>query len=236
MEKFMSFMQQKFTPIVNKITKNPWVAAVQDSMMTILPLILVGSLITVLSLLQNVIPNLPDFSLINSFTFGLLGLFVTFLIPYFIMEKKGYNNKKIIAGATGISLYMLLLSPTFSGEGTITYLMSRFGATGMFLSITIGMFVGLIMTLFSKKSFFSEESLIPDFVVTWFDSLLPITLLMIIGWVIAVPMHVDFFEVILMLFKPLSSIVQSYPGFVLSVFIPIVLYTFGILEWTVEKR
>lgn len=86
MNKIMTFMNESFTPKVNKITKNPWISSIQDAVMTVLPLILVGSLITIVSLLNNVASWLPDFSLINTFTFGLLGLFIAFLIPYFIME------------------------------------------------------------------------------------------------------------------------------------------------------
>ncbi|OZS78255.1 PTS cellobiose transporter subunit IIC, partial [Tetzosporium hominis] len=107
----MTFMTNSFTPRVNKITKNPWISSIQDSVMTILPLILVGSLITIISLLNNVVLWFPDFSLIHTFTFGLLGIFVAFLIPYFIMEKKKQDNKKLVAGATGLSLYLFLLSP-----------------------------------------------------------------------------------------------------------------------------
>ena len=40
-----------------------------------------------------------------------------------------------------------------------------------------------------------------------------------------------FFDIVLVVFSPLASIVQSYPGFVLSVFIPVFLYTFGISGW-----
>ncbi|MDN9011994.1 PTS sugar transporter subunit IIC [Brevibacillus laterosporus] len=231
MEKIMTFMNESFSPRVNKITKNPWVSSIQDAVMTILPLILVGSLITIVSLLNSVFSWLPDFSLINTFTFGLLGLFVSFLIPYFIMEKKKLDNKKLIAGSTGLALYLFLLSPVILENGQIQFMLDRFGATGMFLSLIVGLFVGFVLVQFSKFSFFSADSSIPDFIVVWFDTLIPITLIMLTGWLIGVQAKIDFFEVILAIFKPLSNIVQSYPGFVLSVFIPAFLYTFGISGW-----
>ncbi len=227
----MAFMTNKFTPVVDKVTKNPWIAAIQEAVMTILPLILVGSLVTVVSLLSNLIPQMPDFSLINSFSFGLIGLLVAYLIPYYVLEKKGIQNKKVISGATSLALYLMLLSPVIAEDGSITFVFSRFGATGMFLSIVIGISVAAVMNLASKKSFFSEDSMMPDFVKTWFDSLIPITLLISIGWIISVPLSIDFFDAVLKVFSPLTSIVQTYPGFVLSVFIPVFLYTFGISGW-----
>nr|WP_268403224.1 PTS transporter subunit EIIC [Bacillus licheniformis] len=71
----------------------------------------------------------------------------------------------------------------------------------------------------------------PDFIAVWFDTLIPITLIMLSGWLLGVQANIDFFEVILAIFKPLSNIVQTYPGFVLSIFIPAFLYTFGISGW-----
>jgi len=231
MDKIMAFMTDSFSPKVNKITKNPWISSIQDSVMTLLPLILVGSVITIFSLFNGLFPWLPDFSLINTFTFGLLGLFVSFLIPYFIMEKKKLDNKKLVAGATGLALYLILLSPVILEDGHIQFILDRFGATGMFLSLIVGLFVGFVLVLFSRFSFFSEETSIPDFIVVWFDSLIPIILIMISGWLIAIQGNIDFFDVVLSIFKPLSSILQSYPGFILVSFITAFLYTFGISAW-----
>ena len=53
MNKIMDFMTNKFAPKVNKIVKNPWVSAIQDSIMAALPLVFVGSLVTVVSLLKD---------------------------------------------------------------------------------------------------------------------------------------------------------------------------------------
>lgn len=88
MNKIMDFMTNKFAPKVNKIVMNPWISAIQDSIMAALPLVFVGSLVTVVSLLKNLFAGLPDFSMISNFSFGMFGLIVSFLIPYYLMEKK----------------------------------------------------------------------------------------------------------------------------------------------------
>ncbi|WP_086350574.1 PTS sugar transporter subunit IIC [Candidatus Enterococcus clewellii] len=231
MNKIMDFMTNTFAPKVNKVVKNPWVSAIQDSIMAALPLVFVGSLVTVVSLLQNIFKGMPDFSLISTFSFGMFALVVAFLIPYYLMEKKGHSGQKLISGATSMVLFMMLMFPTITAEGDITFILSRFGATGMFLSIITGLFVAFVMNLAAQKSFFDEDTPIPDFVVGWFNSLLPITIVLLIGWLITVQFNIDFFDVVVLLFSPLAKIVQSYPGFVLSVFIPIFLYTFGISGW-----
>ncbi len=152
MKKIMDFMTNKFAPKVNKIVKNPWVASIQDSIMTALPLVFVGSIVTVFSLLNNVFDNLPDFSRISDFSFGMFGLVVSFLISYYLMEKKG-NDLKLITGATGLVLFMMLLYPTVTAGGDVTFILERFGATGMFLAIVTGLFVGCVMNFAAKRSF-----------------------------------------------------------------------------------
>lgn len=64
----------------------------------------------------------------------------------------------------------------------------------MFLSITTGLFVGCVMNFAAKRSFFSEDTPIPDFVVGWFNSLLPITFILIVGWLITVQFNIDFLK------------------------------------------
>lgn len=93
MNKIMDFMTNKFAPKVNKIVKNPWVSAIQDSIMAALPLVFVGSLVTVVSLLKNIFAGLPDFSMISNFSFGMFGLIVSFLILYYLMEKRKQRSK-----------------------------------------------------------------------------------------------------------------------------------------------
>lgn len=231
MDKIMTFMTESFAPKVNKVVKNPWISAIQDSIMIALPLVFVGSLVTVVSLLGNIFSGMPDFSMISNFSFGMYGLVVAFLIPYYLMEKKGHGGQKLISGTTSLVLFMMLLFPTITEDGEAIFILSRFGSTGMFLSIVTGLFVAFVMNLAVKKSFFDEDTPIPDFVVGWFNSLLPITFVLLVGWLITFQMQVDFFDVILLVFSPLAKIVQSYPGFVLSVFIPVFLYTFGISGW-----
>lgn len=231
MTPIMQFMTEVFAPKVNKVVKNAWISAIQDSIMAALPLVFVGSLITIVSLLKNIWSQLPDLSMISNFSFGMYALIVAFLIPYYLMEKKGYPSQKLISGSTSLVLFMMLLFPTITADGNATFILSRFGATGMFLSMITGLFVGLVMSVAVKYSFFDEDTPIPDFVVGWFNNLIPIMLTLLCGWLITWQFKLDFFDIVLAVFSPLATIVQSYPGFVLSVFIPVFLYTFGISGW-----
>ncbi|MDM8101224.1 PTS sugar transporter subunit IIC [Oceanobacillus oncorhynchi] len=232
MEKIMNFMSNKFAPRVNRIVANPWVSAIQSSMLTGLPLVFVGSLITIISILNNFFEWMPDLSLMSTFSFGMFGLIIAFFIPYFVMENKGHSNNKLVSGATSLVLYLLLLFPEIH-DGQITFSLSRFGIEGMLVALVTGLFVAVIMNFMASKSFFDEDSAIPDFVVSWFDNLLPITVILFVGWLATIQFGIDLFQVIQASFQPIAGIVSTYPGFVLSVFIPVFLYSFGISAWAV---
>ena len=88
MQKFMGFMTDKVAPKMNVITRNPYVSAVQDAILTTMPLIFIGTIGTVLDTIREAFPAFPNCSGFSTFSFNLLSLFLAFLIPSFIMEKK----------------------------------------------------------------------------------------------------------------------------------------------------
>ncbi|MEH7493636.1 PTS sugar transporter subunit IIC [Neobacillus niacini] len=231
MNTFINWMNQNFTPKMNKITRNVWVSSIQEAIMAILPLILVGSLITLISILNNYFSKMPNFSPITTFSFGLISIFIALLVPYFIMEKKKKNDRKIISGLTGVSLFLMLLVPKLTDDGGITFTLERFGGNGMFVALIVGLLVGASMYLFSKFSFFKGSSSLPDFIIIWFDTIIPITILLLFGWLFTFQMNVDLYDLILKAFEPLTMIAQSFTGFIFITFLGIFFYSFGISPW-----
>lgn len=231
MNTFINWMNQNFTPKMNKITRNVWVSSIQEAIMAILPLILVGSLITLISILNNYFSKMPNFSPITTFSFGLISIFIALLVPYFIMEKKKKNDRKIISGLTGVSLFLMLLVPKLTDDGGITFTLERFGGNGMFVALIVGLLVGALMYLFSKFSFFKGSSSLPDFIIIWFDTIIPITILLLFGWLFTFQLNVDLYDLILKAFEPLTMIAQSFTGFIFITFLGIFFYSFGISPW-----
>ena len=88
MKRFMKWMTESFAPRLDAITNNIWIASIQEAIMVAIPMIFIGSIITLISILQDFIPGMPDLTPITTFSFGLLGLFIAFLTPYTVMEKK----------------------------------------------------------------------------------------------------------------------------------------------------
>jgi PTS system cellobiose-specific IIC component len=225
--KVMGWLEESFAPALNKAAKNIWVETIKDALMQVLPLILVGSLVTVFALLQEYIPNFPNLWAFSSYTMGLIGIFIAFLIPFNYMEKKKLAKMRIVSGMTAVCLFALIIRLENLAE--VEY--SVLGAGGMFVSIIVGIIVSVVMGMFSHFSIFSKTSSIPDFVRFWFDSMIPIILLMAAGWFIVYFLNFNLFEFIQGLFRPLMSAGESFVGFVLIYFVMCFLYSMGISTW-----
>ena len=234
MKKFMDWMTNVFAPKMNKIARNPWLSSVQESILAAMPLILIGSFATVFNILRDFIPQMPDISMIGNFSFGLLSIFLAYLIPSTVMEKKKHKKTAKQAGMAGIAFFLMIVYPTFDDLGNIQIIFSNLGTGGMIASLVAGLFVGAVMNQFAKHSFFKEDSALPDFITVWFDTLIPITLCLVIGWIFTFNLQISIFEIIYKVFTPFIAIGQSFWGFVLLNFLGgAFLYSFGISTWVI---
>lgn len=227
MQKFIDWMEVHFAPPMNKVNRNVWVLTLKDSIMQVLPMILVGSLVTVLSILKNFLPWFPNLSTISSYTMGLLSVFIAFLIPFNYMEKKKINKMRLIAGMSGIALFMIIVKLQEVSALQFKY----FGAGGMFVSIIAGIYVAFIMGIAGRYSFFKQDSAIPDFVRVWFDAIIPILVVTVTGWLAVYVLQLDLYQILLNIFMPITSFAQTLPGFLLITFLGVFLYSMGISGW-----
>lgn len=227
MQKFIDWMEVHFAPPMNKVNRNVWVLTLKDSIMQVLPMILVGSLVTVLSILKNFLPWFPNLSTISSYTMGLISIFIAFLIPFNYMEKKKINKMRLIAGMSGVALFMIIVKLQEVSVLQFKY----FGAGGMFVSIIAGIYVAFIMGIAGRYSFFKEDSAIPDFVRVWFDAIIPILVVTVTGWLAVYVLQLDLYQILLNIFMPITSFAQTLPGFLLITFLGVFLYSMGISGW-----
>ena len=229
MDKLIKWLENSFAPKLQKITNLTWIVVIKDSMMQLLPFILAGSIFCVGTILNDYIPALPSFWTPFGWTMSKIGLMASFLIPFNYCEKKRFRKQRILAGFTGMMLFMICVDPQSAeemGQGHTLY-----GANGMFVAIFTGIIVGLVFGAFAKFSFFKEDSAIPDFVRQWFDSLLPIMLLIAGGWLIVQVAGVDVAGAVQAVFMPLQSALTSPVGFVFFCFLKCFIYSMGISTW-----
>lgn len=229
MNKMVEWLESTLAPKLQKITNLTWIVVIKNSMMQLLPFILAGSIFCVGTVLNDYVSWLPSFWTPFGWTMSKIGLMAAFLIPFNYCEMKKYRKQRIIAGFTGLMLFMICIDPQSAaemGQGHALY-----GANGMFVAMFTGIITGLVFGAFAKFSFFKEDSVIPDFVRQWFDSLLPIMLLITAGWLVVLVAGVDIAGAVQAVFMPLQNALTSPVGFVISGFLYCFIYSMGISTW-----
>ena len=230
MKKIQEWIEKHLVPVMNKITQNFWFGIVADAILYIVPFSMVSAIPSLWSILRRFVPVLPDISPLGTFSFGLIGLFVSFFIPYNCLNKIGKKDRAMIAGFTGIGTFMMCMNFVTTDEGSLVA-MSKFGAGGMFTAMFVGLLVAVVYKAMFKFSFFGEDSVIPDFVKNWFDNIIAILLSLTAGYLLTYVIKIDVFTMVQLIMKPITSFAQSGPGVVLIVLLQNVFYFFGISGW-----
>ena len=225
MKKIQEWIEKHLVPVMNRITQNFWFGIVADAILYIVPFSMVSAIPSLWSILRRFVPALPDISPLSTFSFGLIGLFVSFVIPYNCLNKIGKKDRSMIAGFTGIGTFMMCMNFVTTDEGSLVA-MSKFGAGGMFTAMFVGLLAAVVYKAF-KFSFFGEDSVIPDFVKNWFDNIIAILISLTAGYLLTYVMKIDVFTMVQLIMKPITSFAQSGPGVVLIVLLQNVFYFFG---------
>lgn len=234
MQKMIDWMSNVLGPKMSKIATNPWVQALQESFQIIMPFILLGSFMSLFKNLRAVswLAWLPYSAKVSDYTFGLMGLMVVFLIPYLVLQKKGHADQSLVGGFTALSSYLIFCLPTTTEDG-LTAFSGSFSASGLFVSIVVGIFTAAIMNLFMKHKLVKEDGVIPSYICNWFNTLIPVAIVVALAVIMTDLWNINLFTVLSTVFSPLLTLGQSYVGFLLSYFIMIFLFAFGVNAWAV---
>lgn len=234
---FMNFMSEKFAPAANKVLDNPWVAALGESWVKVVPFILVTSISSLLAAIKNFVPGfswLPDLSWLINWTQDLIALMVVFVIPYLFFEKKGEKQYSLCAGMTGLVVFLIIINPVLEPtQFGSNWILDRglLGGNGSHISTMVGIFVCFVYNLWLKFRIFDKLESLPDFVNGWFNNMIPIAFCIFVTRFMIVDCAFDFVSFANNLFAPLFSFGQSYLGFIFIVMIPCFFYTCGISIW-----
>ena len=115
------------------------------------------------------------------------------------------------------------------GETGIMF--TNLGPQGIVLAIIGGYFVSYIMCKLADFSFFGENSVLPDFVTSWFNQMLPIAICFAIPFVIVYLLDFNILNAITEIFAPIQNISNTLGGFVLINFLYVFFYSIGASGW-----
>lgn len=230
MKKIQEWIELKIVPVVNKLTSLYWFSIVANAVLFIVPFSMANAISALWGVVRKFIPELIDLSPLGSYSFGLSGLFMVFLIAHDTMVKEDRRDRSLIAGFTAIGTYMLCMNAQTTEVGTL-FTFTQFGPAGLFTAMFVGVIVGMIFKRMAKFSFFKEDSLIPDFVKNWFDNIFAIVLSLLIGFILTYVMQVNVFTMITVIMSPVTNFAQSIWGVIFLSLVMDLGYFFGVSGW-----
>ena len=232
MKHIEAWIQSHLVPIVKKISDNFWFSIVADAVLYIVPFSMVSAIPSLWGIIRKFVPTLPDLTPLSTYSFGLIGLFVVFVIPFNALEKLGRKDRATIAGFTGIGTFLLCMHMKLApATGLAQINMNYLGAPGMFTGIVVGLVVSLVYKLMAKFSFFGEDSPLPDFVKNWFDNIIAIIISLFIGWILVDICNLNVFTLVTMLMKPVTGFAQTIWGVMFITLLQNIFYFFGVSGW-----
>ena len=231
MKKLIDWMTNVVGPKAAKFASNPWISAIQETMVATMPVMLISSFITIISIINEYVPNFPEFSFISNFTMGLSAMMVAYLVPTFVLEKHRLPKYKRQAGFMGVAVLLAMSQAFYDDLGNFCVAADRVNASGMFVAIVAGLFVAFVMKLFSKRSLFKKDTTMPKFLTDSFDSMAPIIVIMIVTYVLCGLLKLDLYNIVNTMVSPLINIAQSCFGMAFIMFLMAFFYSFGLSPW-----
>ena len=230
MKLIQGWIEDRLVPVVNKITSLYWFGIISNAVLFIVPFSMASAISALWGVLRKFFPALIDLSPIGQYSFGLSGLFMVFLIAHDTMVKEDRRDRSLIAGFSAIGTYMLCMNAQATDLG-MAFSIAQFGPAGLFTAMFLGVIVGMIFKRMANFSFFSEDSLIPDFVKNWFDNIFAIVLSLLIGFIFTYVIKVDVFTMITIIMSPVTHFAQSIWGVIFLSLVMDVGYFFGVSGW-----
>ena len=196
---------------LNSFASLPAIVAIQNGLVAVMPLILIGSISLVFSLLGTdsiggvtilpfLAPYVSQIQVINSLTMGFLGIYAAVAIPASYAENEGLDIKT--CSILGLAVFFMFTCNGLSEDGSIST--TAFGATGLF-AIIISSLIGvwIYQMLVKRDITIKMPEGVPPAVGNAFSSLIPFAIVLLICWAIRTALNFDFVAFLTTFLTPL---------------------------------
>lgn len=196
---------------LSRFANLPAIAAIQDGLIAVMPLILIGSISLVISLLGTdsiggvvflpfLTPFVSQIQVINSLTMGFLGIYAAITIPASYAERQGLDVKT--ASLLGLAVFFMFTINGLNEDGSIAT--TAFGATGLFAIIVSSLLgVWIYQMLVKRNITIKMPAGVPPAVGAAFTALIPFAVVLGICWVIRTMLDFDFVNFLTTFLTPL---------------------------------
>lgn len=179
----LDFFQNKVAPKMVAISRLKYLQVLVASFMLAFPVTIVGSLAVVL---MN-IPFMPDwyintmnsiFGNTNNATMGIMAVFVSFGIGYYMAKNSGVDDEAQFVGVASLAAFLVVTPTTLVTEAGETvsgiFQISNLGASGMFVGMIISFVAAELYCFVKRKGWkITMPDVVPPTVSKSFSALIP---------------------------------------------------------------
>ncbi len=233
MKKFTDFLENKLVPFTNKVAAVPFLVVMRNAMMSLVGMLVVGSLAAMLAKLpidsyQTVMaPVIPLFSAINKATTGMMGLVAAVTVAYY----GAIQYEVDIVPAMCISVGSFVASQ-LTPDGSLNT--GGFDSNGLLSALVIGFFTVKFLAFLKKKNIgVKMPAGVPEAVAQSLNSLLPITLVIALFALIAVVFGFELNAFLINLLQPFAKIFNTLPGYVIYHIASALCFFCGLNSWII---
>ncbi|WP_099221756.1 PTS sugar transporter subunit IIC [Listeria costaricensis] len=198
MSKFEHGMERVLVPVANKLNSQRHIAAIRDAFILVFPLIMAGSIITLINFavlspdgfiakilfLGKLFPNLSDaqaiFAPIMQGSTNIMAILIVFLVARNLAIF--FKQDDLLCGLTAIGAFFIVYTPYLPVDGQ-NYLTTQFlGAQGLFVAIIVGILTGEIFSRLARapRLTIKMPEQVPPAVARSFKVLIPVILIMVL--------------------------------------------------------
>ncbi|EOZ5987575.1 PTS sugar transporter subunit IIC [Enterococcus faecium] len=248
--KVISWVERKILPIANKIQRNKYLQAIQSGFMTLMPIMLLGGIIIILTRpLVDYTTMSPGDSfygffktwqlfidnhgmpllILRSLTLYSISLWAALTISYFLARH--YKMNTIITPILSLLMFFILCT-TRTNDGGLSN--DFWGGEGLFAGILIGIGVTELFRFFTEKKIgtINMPEMVPPALKNSFASIFPVLFVTVICTAISMffnsVFHITFPEAVLNLFHPLVLTIDNVFGLTISSIVSQICWWFGI--------
>lgn len=253
----LKWIEKSILPIANKIQRNKYLQAIQSAFMTLMPIMLIGGIITIITTpfvdytkmattdsMYNFYKGWQLFVnnygmplvILRSVTLSSISVWTSLAIAYFLA--KHYKMNTIITSVVSLLMFFILCTSVTKDGGLSN---DFWGGEGLFAGIIIGIAVTELYRLFTTKKIgtIKMPDMVPPALKSSFASIFPIIFVTVICTIIAMLcnsiLRITFPQAILNLFHPLVVTVDNAFGLSLSSILSQICWWFGIHDTAVTS-
>lgn len=251
MEKALLFMEKKLLSPLTSLSEIPYLRATRDGLVSLLPLILIGSVFLMLGsvfdkdtpqvirqlpIIRNLYEWFTSYSIIfiipYKLTLGMLALFASFSIAYFLA--KIYEIDPIGVALLSSASFLLTVIPQkgMIGEGTKPEWilpLGKLGGEGLFTAILLAFFSAEVWRLYKKQKFeLKMPDGVPPAVTKAFNAIIPAGTVLFTIWILRHLLKLDLNAGILKILSPLEKVSDSLVGILAINFVIHLIWVAGI--------